>query len=424
MYNISQIFQYYQREGLRSSLLRALFTIESCLYALIYVPFDIIRNDVKSNVCIIPRNGQIDQDTISVITSVPGGDDQAARITVGVKSIKEFERRNKDIVDELDTTRFDLQELNTIRFVTVLSTCKIVLIKDSHSIWIYRILSRGSKRFIRIHHGVPTKGHKKEKTTRCTLQNALHETLSTTQVERSVASDIEAYYRSSINFHNLSNYKMFGYPRFDRILDLKDNPRDAILNDVANQKFQTTSDFTRILYAPTHKDGMFKTNLFPFQDFNPESLISFLEKHQISIFIRMHPAEEDILQNLDMFDNNVIFSGGSEFSTSSTEILPFFDGLITDYSSIYHEYVLLDRPIIFLEDNIEEYKRIRNFAFDYDVFWPGPKVSTFDDFLSCLDDYFVKHSEGTNIKREIVKESLHSYSDGTFLNRVMDEDSQ
>ena len=40
------------------------------------------------------------------------------------------------------------------------------------------------------------------------------------------------------------------------------------------------------------------------------------------------------------------------------------DGLITDYSSVYFDYMLLDRPIAFAIDDIKEYGDKRGFIFE------------------------------------------------------------
>jgi CDP-glycerol glycerophosphotransferase (TagB/SpsB family) len=63
------------------------------------------------------------------------------------------------------------------------------------------------------------------------------------------------------------------------------------------------------------------------------------------------------------------------------------DVLVTDYSSIYTDFLLLDRPIIFTPVDLEEYEAERGFFFDYgnDVCTPGPKVRNAEDFLAALD---------------------------------------
>ena len=48
------------------------------------------------------------------------------------------------------------------------------------------------------------------------------------------------------------------------------------------------------------------------------------------------------------------------------DIADIFDILITDYSSIYIDYLLLDRPLIFLPYDKEQYLKGRGMNFEYD----------------------------------------------------------
>ena len=54
-------------------------------------------------------------------------------------------------------------------------------------------------------------------------------------------------------------------------------------------------------------------------------------------------------------------------------LLKHTDMMITDYSSIYFDYLLLDKPIIFYPYDFEQYtKDDRNLLFDYESMTPGP----------------------------------------------------
>ena len=62
-----------------------------------------------------------------------------------------------------------------------------------------------------------------------------------------------------------------------------------------------------------------------------------------------------------------------------------FDLLITDYSSIYIDYLLLERPILFLPYDREAYLKTRGFNFDYDEVTPGPKPKSYAEFLNSIE---------------------------------------
>ena len=66
------------------------------------------------------------------------------------------------------------------------------------------------------------------------------------------------------------------------------------------------------------------------------------------------------------------------------EALGCFDLLITDYSSIYLDFLLTGRPMIFLPYDRGEYLADRGMNFDYDQVTPGPKPENFAEFLRWL----------------------------------------
>ena len=56
------------------------------------------------------------------------------------------------------------------------------------------------------------------------------------------------------------------------------------------------------------------------------------------------------------------------------------DLLITDYSSIFFDFLLLDRPIVFFPYDLEQYlSQDRAMYFDYEIMTPGPKCRTYDE---------------------------------------------
>src|SRR5690606_16822516 len=62
------------------------------------------------------------------------------------------------------------------------------------------------------------------------------------------------------------------------------------------------------------------------------------------------------------------------------------DVLITDYSSIYIDYLLLDRPIIHFVYDLEAYQRERGFLYDLKDAFAGASASTFADLMHFLND--------------------------------------
>ena len=86
--------------------------------------------------------------------------------------------------------------------------------------------------------------------------------------------------------------------------------------------------------------------------------------------------------------------------------LKMADVLITDYSSIYFDYLLLDRPIIFFAYDLEEYlSDSREMYFDYDEFTPGEKVNDYQELKSGIVKviyYSDQYKEARNLMRNYV----------------------
>ena len=91
--------------------------------------------------------------------------------------------------------------------------------------------------------------------------------------------------------------------------------------------------------------------------------------------------------------------------------------MITDYSSVYFDFLLLDRPIIFIPFDIKEYSK-RGFALEpYDFWTPGPKVYSLNELIKELK-VFINNPEYYNKERKTVNHLVNTYKDGKSCERV------
>ena len=194
-----------------------------------------------------------------------------------------------------------------------------------------------------------------------------------------------------------------GYPRNDILLNRK----------TVNNKF-------RILYAPTLRDKVNdEVNLFDDFSFDSKKVISVLEKNKVYLDIKMHPANK-----IDAIFKNSIKSGYIQFLESKieiNEILQDYSIIISDYSGIYVDYLLIDRPIIFAPFDYEKYiTKDRELYYDYDEVSPGPKCRNWDEVL----EWIIKFKEDPVLykeNRETVKNRFHKYQDSDSCERVYNE---
>ena len=185
--------------------------------------------------------------------------------------------------------------------------------------------------------------------------------------------------------------KAWGQPRNDGLFQKND------CHEILGQLFPDLPEYTKtVLYAPTFRDYG-QVQLFPFKDFDQKQLEAFLDEKNMLLFIRTHVAEQG--SAAPYLGKRIRFLG-NEQAEDVTGILNIFDCLITDYSSIYIDYLLTDKPMIFLPYDRQQYLDGRGMNFDYDDVTPGPKPETFNDFLDALspkEDFW--KSERTRVNR-------------------------
>lgn len=98
-------------------------------------------------------------------------------------------------------------------------------------------------------------------------------------------------------------------------------------------------------------------------------------------------------------------------------LLPFVDSLITDYSSVFFDYLLLDRPIVFFPFDLQDYVRdSRDLYFAYDDVTPGPKATTEQELYE-----FVRTGppSGWDLERGALRRRIWDQADGSSAPRIL-----
>lgn len=157
-------------------------------------------------------------------------------------------------------------------------------------------------------------------------------------------------------------------------------PRNDLLWNVSKDKVNKIFKLNgkNILYAPTWREGD-KVKLFPFADFNLNTFEQFLEINRINIFIRLHHHFENY-SDIKLFNSRRITLLSSLKVNDIMEILSEFDMVITDYSSIFIDFLLTEKPVMFIPYDLEQYEKIPGFTVNYTEYTPGPKPNNQSKF--------------------------------------------
>lgn len=416
MYSAREVLWYYRQYGLVPVLLRVLRELSIISLALGFAIVDRVTASTETSICILPQESSIDQDTIALVSQTADDEELSVYITVDPQIAQ---HQNTQLFQEAEKYDIEFLQKHSLKFVWVLAHCGIVVFKDR--LWQYRVLGSSDTRFIRVPHGVPAKAPKVPNDSRCLLRDVFLDHFTFKDNYRyTVASDLEFHREIGIKKRDKNKLAIYGYPRFDRIRHLVSNPEDEILSKTTREVLDTEENHSNILYAPTHKDDVYETTVFPFPDYNSNKLQEFLSRHNIRIFLRLHIREENSGIYNEYVDNETIFYAGHEFSGSAVEMMPYMDALVTDYSSIFLDYVLFDRPIFFVQDDIDAFRKLRGFVFDYDTYWPGPKITTQDQFLKILTNVLLQENDSYSYERQFVRDTFHPPKSEGFLENILE----
>jgi CDP-glycerol glycerophosphotransferase (TagB/SpsB family) len=205
-----------------------------------------------------------------------------------------------------------------------------------------------------------------------------------------------------------------GYPRNDYLIEHKEMPSSELL--VRFPYLQKKI----ILYAPTWRRED-RIQFFPFDDFSFEDINAFLEVNDAYLLLRGHWNDEIYKRNgkikYESFSTDRIITATHDIFEDVQELLPFVDILISDYSGIWIDYLLLDRPLIFVPYDLEEYEKEPGLMYNYYHITPGPKVSTNKEFIEAAQEYILNPEKDAE-KRACIKKIFHEYEDGFSYRRI------
>ena len=146
----------------------------------------------------------------------------------------------------------------------------------------------------------------------------------------------------------------------------------------------------------------------------------FLSKKSIQLIIKIHPLQEEFsffkkeFSNIKIINNDYLFKNNIQLY----QFIPVFDALITDYSSVSTDYLLLDKPIIYLLDDYEEYKKSRGFyPEDPIIYMPGQHVYTYEQFEDALTNICLDNDQYCESRRELIP-LFHTFQDGYSSKRI------
>lgn len=199
---------------------------------------------------------------------------------------------------------------------------------------------------------------------------------------------------------NTDNVLVSGYPRNDILIAGRTGRRNIKnLLGVKEKKavssirkfLKTGSGNKMVLYMPTFRESELK--FFDIVDIG--RLQKFLEDNHILFCVKLHPKSKLTGRFAALKADNILVI---DADADPYIFLGLSDILVTDYSSIYFDYLLLNRPVVFFNYDLKEYlSSSREMYFDYYEFTPGEKAENQDGLEQAIYK-LVSSGSGDNYK--------------------------
>lgn len=176
------------------------------------------------------------------------------------------------------------------------------------------------------------------------------------------------------------------------------------------------SDKTVVLYAPTHRQEGALGSLGGLNAVLHSVDKAFREANALLV-VRAHYYQNESL-NLSTCDSIVRYEDLSLDPDVNTG-LQAVDILVTDYSSIYFDFLLTGRPIVFFPYDLEQYLTAdRGMNFAYDSVTPGPVCRSWDDVCLAVSSLAAGRDDYASA-RNAMRNRFHEHQDFRACARVV-----
>lgn len=189
-------------------------------------------------------------------------------------------------------------------------------------------------------------------------------------------------------------YQKVGFPRLD-YLAKPIISKQRLLQDL----FKKEDPAAQIgIYMPTFRyeledpqimKEIKQGNFFAFADFDGAKLNQALKSRHQYLIVKLHPYEMRLFKKLKSDYSNIAFLNNDYLFKNNYdlyELLGDTDFLLTDFSSIYFDYLHLNKPIVFITNFLKQYEKTRGLLLGpYEEITPGICVNSEKELVANLD---------------------------------------
>jgi CDP-glycerol glycerophosphotransferase (TagB/SpsB family) len=210
-----------------------------------------------------------------------------------------------------------------------------------------------------------------------------------------------------------------GYPRNDVLLG---DCRHAVGCDqrlIARVQAARDDGLRVLCYMPTFRDTSGSGRALPLEW---AELDRYLRDRGAVMLLKLHSHDSAALPDLSAMPSLIPVASGEDVYP----LLRLTDVLVSDYSSVYFDFLLLDRPILFYAYDLERYSTAdRGLYYDYREVTPGPLARDFAELLAALGAALAavrgEAADPWAGERRRCRERFHAFCDASSADRVYRE---
>ena len=182
-----------------------------------------------------------------------------------------------------------------------------------------------------------------------------------------------------------------------------------LVGNIRNDELFKKKQDKKIIWMPTYRNSKNYHDsqdalIFSLKEDDFSKIEQLLSEYGYQLYIKLHPLEESRLQvqmnhsNIHLLTEEII----SEQYWTLYTFLGTTSALITDYSSVFLDYYLLNRPVAFTINDYEEYKEKRGFVFeDVKSLMVGSVIRNSNDLLKFLEGLAQSEDEYEKERNEV-----------------------
>lgn len=313
--------------------------------------------------------------------------------------------KSKSVFDRLKAMGYNVVFAYSLKGYIISARAKVAIISNSKMGDLNAFVINDRTYCVQLWHGIPMKKigfdstNKKAYRLNKVLRYIFPWLESKIDVFAVTSAFTRKYFSSAFRIPD-QKFSIAGYPRTDNLKNIKIEKKNTF----------------NVLYIPTYRETLYEEKelikLLDIKQFN-----NFLKKLNINFYIKLHP-QSSLLKIFKTYNESHIKI--LEIS-DIYEIMSDFDLLITDYSSIYYDFLLTQKPMILFPIDFGKYTETRGFYEDYMTFFKENMAFTWIELQVMLQQILI-HGNDPNIKNRIqLSKLIYKYEDGKSSQRIVKE---